>query len=428
MPGVTGSATEPRRGTTKSVGALSYRLSVRILHTSDWHLGRSFHGVGMVDAQAAFVDHLLETVVTEDVDLVLVAGDVYDRALPPVDAVELASEAFARLSAAGVRTVVTSGNHDSAIRLGSNARLVDAAGVHLRTRWQEVGTPVLLEDRHGPVAVYGLPYLEPDAVRQAWELPARTHEAALAAATQRVTADLEQRGAPRSVVMAHAFVAGSPEAAATMGCDSERDISVGGLQIAPTSLFTPFSYAALGHLHGASSLTDSVRYSGSPLAYSFSEAGHAKGSWLVELGREGAERADFVAAPVVRPLSRLRGRLEELLHDPTLTTLEGHWVAATLTDPHTPRQAMERLRSRFPHALTLAFEPEGGVRGRSPVMPHLSGRSDFDIALGFVEEVRSLEATTEEALLLQLACDSCRINGDPQADGPLEVPALEDVV
>ncbi|CAA9389457.1 MAG: SbcD_Mre11 [uncultured Nocardioidaceae bacterium] len=394
---------------------------MRILHTSDWHLGRSFHGVGMLEAQAAFVDHLIDTVTTESVDLVLVAGDVYDRALPPVDAIELAGDALARLAGLGVRTVVTSGNHDSAIRLGSNSRLADAAGVHLRTRWQDVGTPVLVEDRFGEVAVHGIPYLEPDAVRQAWQLPARSHEAALGAAMRRVRDDVDRRGG-RSVVMAHAFVAGSPEAAATMGCDSERDISVGGLQIAPTSLFTSPSYVALGHLHGAATLTDSIRYSGSPLAYSFSEAEQAKGSWLVELGRDGVERADFVRSPAPRRLAGLRGRLDDLLRDGRHAALEGDWLAVTLTDPQRPQMAMERLRQRFPHTLTLAFEPEGRTgTTKAPVMPHVTGRSDHDIALGFVQEVREIEATTEEALLLQLACDACRINDDGDADTKVDV-------
>jgi exonuclease SbcD len=398
---------------------------VRILHTSDWHLGRSFHGVGMLEAQAAFVDHLIETVVSERVDLVLVAGDVYDRALPPVDAIELAGDALVRLAATGARTVVTSGNHDSAVRLGFGSRLADAAGVHLRTRWQDVGTPVLVEDRHGPVAVHGLPYLEPDAVRQPWALPVRSHEAALSAAMTRVHADLDARGG-RSVVLAHAFVAGSPEAAGTMRCDSERDISVGGLQIAPTALFTGVSYAALGHLHGAASLTDSIRYSGSPLAYSFSEESHTKGSWLVELGATGVERCDFVPAPVPRRITRLRGRIDDLLHAPAHTSHEACWLAVTVTDPARPRGAMERLRARFPHVLTLDFQPEGVTAPRPPVVPHVSGRSDLDVALGFVQEVRSLEATTEEELLLQLACDSCRIGDDRDADGGFDVPALSE--
>jgi DNA repair protein SbcD/Mre11 len=389
---------------------------VRILHTSDWHLGRSFHGVGMLAAQAVFVDHLLEVVETERVDLVVLSGDVHDRALPPVDAVELADDTFARLAASRASVVVSSGNHDSPARLGFNARLADAAGVHLRTRWQEVGRPVLLEDEHGVVAVHAIPYLEPDAVRAAWDLPQRSHEAALTAAMSRVGADLAGRPGARSVVLAHAFVAGGPDAAGRMASDSERDISVGGIQIAPTSLFTGVDYAALGHLHGRQTLTESVRYSGSPLAYSFSEAGHTKGCWLVELGAEGVVSTEFVAAPQPRRLATLRGRLDDLLRDPAHAEEEGAWLQVTLTDRQRPLHAMERLRDRFPHTLVIAFDPEGAPRSRRPVLPRVDGRSDLDIALGFVAEVRELEATTEEELLLQLACEACRIDEDRDAD------------
>jgi exonuclease SbcD len=389
---------------------------VRLLHTSDWHLGRSFHGVGMLAAQAAYVDHLIEVVETEQVDLVVVSGDVHDRALPPVDAVELADDTFARLAASRATTVVSSGNHDSPARLGFNARLADSAGVHLRTRWQDVGTPVLLEDDYGTVAVHAIPYLEPDAVRAAWQLPERSHEAALTAAMSRVTTDLDGRPGARSIVLAHAFVAGSAEAAPSMASASERDISVGGIQIAPTSLFTGVDYAALGHLHGPRALTETVRYSGSPLAYSFSEAGHTKGSWLVDLGADGVTSAELVPAPVPRRLATLRGRLDDLLSDPGLADAEESWLQVTLTDRRRPPQPMERLRARFPHALSLAFEPEGASPSRGPVAPRVDGRSDLDVALGFVAEVRDLEATTEEELLLQLACDACRINDDRDAD------------
>ena len=393
---------------------------MRILHTSDWHLGRSFHSVGMLGAQAAYVDHLLDTVETERVDLVVVSGDVHDRALPPVDAVELADDTFARLAASRAQVVVSSGNHDSPARLGFNSRLADAAGVHLRTRWQDVGTPVLLDDAHGPVAVYGIPYLEPDAVRAAWDLPSRSHEAALAAAMTRVHADLDARPGTRSVVLAHAFVAGHPDAAGRMASDSERDISVGGIQIAPTSLFTGVDYAALGHLHGRQTLTETVRYSGSPLAYSFSEATQTKGSWLVDLGADGVSSAEFVPAPVPRRLATLRGHLDDLLTGREHAAAEDAWLQVTLTDPRRPLRAMDRLRERFPHALMLGFDPEGAAPARGPVLPRVDGRSDLDIALGFVAEVRDLEATTEEQLLLQLACDSCRVNQDRDADFRLE--------
>jgi DNA repair protein SbcD/Mre11 len=396
---------------------------VRILHTSDWHLGRSFHRVGLLDAQAGFVDHLLDVVETEQVDLVVVSGDVYDRALPPVDAVELADETFARLAASRASVVVTSGNHDSHVRLGFNSRLASAAGVHLCTRWQDVGTPVRLHDRHGPVAVYGLPYLEPDAVRHAWALGRRSHEATLAEAMRRVRADLDARPGTRSVVLAHAFVANQGSSPEQMASDSERDISVGGLQIAPREIFDGIHYVALGHLHGRQTLSDTVRYSGSPLAYSFSEGRQVKGSWLVEIDAHGLERAEFVPAPVPRRLTTLRGRIDELLADPAHADAEEHWLKVTLTDSARPQHAMERIRARFPHALLLTFEPEGAAADPRPVMPRISGKSDFDVALGFVAEVRALDATTEEALLLQMACDSCRINED--ADRAVQVPADE---
>ncbi len=142
---------------------------MRMLHTSDWHLGRSLHRADLRAAQSAFLDHLVETVRTEKVDAVLVAGDIYDRAVPSVDAVELCEDALLRLNATGARIVLISGNHDSARRLGFGSGLLDQAGVHLRTRPGALARPVMLADGHGPVAVYGIPYLEPDAVRA--ELP-----------------------------------------------------------------------------------------------------------------------------------------------------------------------------------------------------------------------------------------------------------------
>ncbi|WP_188266744.1 MULTISPECIES: exonuclease SbcCD subunit D [unclassified Streptomyces] len=252
---------------------------MRLLHTSDWHLGRSFHRVGLLGAQAAFLDHLVATVHAHGVDAVLVAGDVYDRAVPPLPAVELFDTALHRLAEAGVPTVMISGNHDSARRLGVGAGLIGRAGIHLRTDPAGIGTPVVLADEHGEVALYGLPYLEPALVREQLGAEKTGHEAVLAAAMDRVRADLATRPAgTRSVVLAHAFVAGGEPS------DSERDITVGGVAAVPAGIFDGVDYVALGHLHGSQTVTPRVRYSGSPLAYSFSEADHRKTMWLVDLG------------------------------------------------------------------------------------------------------------------------------------------------
>ena len=380
---------------------------MRILHTSDWHLGRSFHREGMLGHQAAWVDHLLEVVESERVDLVVVAGDVYDRALPPVDAVRLADEALVRLARSRASVVLTSGNHDSAQRLGFSSRLIDAAGVHLRTDIGEVGTPVVLHDQHGPVAVHGIPYLDPHAVAEPWSLPARSHQAALTEAMSRVRRDLAGRAGTRSVVLAHAFVAGAEPS------DSERDITVGGVARVPTSVFDGVDYVALGHLHGPHVLSDRVRYSGSPLAYSFSEAAHRKGSWLVDLDRAGAVHAEFVDAPVPRPLARLRGTVDELLVDPAHAWAEDCWVEATLTDPGRPLQAMERLRRRFPHTLVLSFAGARPALGGRPAAATLA-RRDHEIAREFMVELRGTEPHPDEVALLDRAVDACC--EDPDVD------------
>ncbi len=380
---------------------------VRILHTSDWHLGRQFHGQGMLPHQAAFLDHLLAEIESSSVDLLVVAGDIYDRALPPVDAVALADDVFARLAASRARVVITSGNHDSAQRLGFNARLADAAGFHLRTHLDRVAEPVLVDDEHGVVAVYGIPYLEPDQAKRAWDLPTRSHQAALAEAVRRIRADLATRlPGTRSVVLAHAFVLGG------QASDSERDIAVGGVSSVATSVFEGIDYVALGHLHGRQTLTDSIRYSGSPLAYSFSEVDHLKGSWLVDLDATGFAGASFVTAPVPRRLARITGTLDHLLTSTTFDAVEDAWVQATVTDPLRPAQAMVRLQTRFPHAVALQFAPPTG--GEPARMRRSEGRPDHQIALDFVSEVRGEPASPAESDLLRDACECCA--QDPEAD------------
>jgi DNA repair protein SbcD/Mre11 len=382
---------------------------MRILHTSDWHLGRSFHGEDLLSVQAAYVDHLIETVEAEQVDLVVIAGDVYDRALPSVDAVALADDALHRLGTSRARVVITSGNHDSGRRLGFNARLVDLAGVHLRTDAGRVDEPVLLSDEHGPVAVYGIPYLEPDVLTQAWDLPSRSHHAVLAAALGRIRADLATRPAgTRSVVLAHAFVAGG------LPSESERDIAVGGISVVPLELFDGIDYTALGHLHGRATLSETVRYSGSPIAYSFSEADHVKGSWLVDLDADGFGQARFVGAPVARPLARLAGTIDELLTQARFSAHEESWVEVTLTDDVRPLQAMERVRTRFPHALALRFAPAGGEPATSRVST--AGRSAHEVALDFVAHVRGAPATKAESALLQDALACCSDDPDLVAE------------
>ena len=371
---------------------------MRLLHTSDWHLGRSLHRSDLRDAQSGFIDSLVATVRSERVDVVLVAGDVYDRAVPPVDAVDLCASAFVRLRETGAKVIVISGNHDSARRLGFGADLVDSSGVYLRTRADRCAEPIVIDG----VSFFALPYLEPEAVRgHLPDLPGApeprgqagvlSHALACARAAQRT---------PHAVVLAHAWVVGGTAS------DSERDLTVGGVGAVPAALFGGFTYSALGHLHGPQTLAPALRYSGSPLPYSFSEARHTKGSWLVELTDTGLGTVEHLPAPVPRRLSTLQGRLEDLLHDRALAGQEQDWLSVVLTDPARPEEAMTRLSVRFPHVLVLAHHPEGAQRDDQTYAARVAHRSDVDITRGFVEHVRGTALEPFESALLTEALEA----------------------
>lgn len=377
---------------------------MKLIHTSDWHLGRAFHGVGLLGAQADYVDHLVETVREESVEAVLVSGDVYDRALPPPDAVQLLSEALTRLIDAGATVVLSSGNHDSAIRLGFASGLLERSGLHIRSDVADVGRPVLV----GDTAVYPLPYLEPTAtsVTESLAVGERTHTAVLGAAMERVRADAAGRG-PSTVVMAHCFASGGAAS------DSERDITTGGVAMVPADTFDGVAYGALGHLHRPQQVADHVRYSGSPVAMSFSETGHTKGSLLVEIDPQGGVSVEQVAAPVQRELAVVRGDLDEVLASQQHASAERAWVQVVLTDPVRPVGALERLRRRFPHLLQLTFEPRGQVVPVRSYTARLQHREPLDVCCDFVADVRhGVPADEAERDVLAAALEAGRRDRD----------------
>lgn len=372
---------------------------MRFLHTSDWHLGRSFHGVGLLGAQAAYLDHLVDVVRSESVDAVLVAGDVYDRALPAPETVELLSEAVLRLIDAGAQVVISSGNHDSAVRLGFASSLLERAGLHIRTSLAALTRPVAI----GDVDVYPLPYLEPALTAGPLGTPERTHAGVLRAAMDQVRQSVSDRGTRHSVVMAHAFVTGCAAS------ESERDISVGGVSVVPAEVFSGMTYAALGHLHGRQEVSSSVRYSGSPIAMSFGEVSHVKGDWLVELA-DGQVLASVVEAPVTRGLAVLRGGIEELLSSPEHVSAQQAWTQITLTDSTRPLGAHERLTRRFPHLLDLRFDPVGVVPLRSSYAARVAARSEIDVCCDFLAHVRGGAAASEsERAMITEAVEAARV-------------------
>ncbi|RII91296.1 exonuclease SbcCD subunit D [Clavibacter michiganensis] len=379
---------------------------MRILHTSDWHLGRTLHGEDLHAHHAAFLDHLVDLVREREVDVVLVAGDVYDRAVPGVPSVRLLGDALARLSALAT-VIVTPGNHDSAARLGfASALLRD--GLRILASVEALDVPVVIDDADGPVAFYGVPYLDPDAVRATLAAPGapplpRSHEAVLGAAMERVRADAAGRPDARVVVVAHTFVTGAAPS------ESERDIRVGGFDQVPASAFSGADYVALGHLHGAQEVraehprvrAPRIRYSGSPLAFSFGERMQRKSSALVELAADGSTTVELVDAPVPRRLAEVTGTLAEIV-DGRHADLADAWVRVHVTDPVHPPHLVARVREALPHALVVLHEPAGPVEGvRSRVVDATT--DPLEVAADFVAYATGAAPTEAEALVLRQA-------------------------
>ncbi|NKR92266.1 exonuclease subunit SbcD [Rhodococcus hoagii] len=387
---------------------------MRILHTSDWHIGRTFHGVDLLADQTRVLDAIAAVVAQRGVDVVVVPGDVYDRSIPSADAVAVCNRGFEAIRAAGAVIVATSGNHDSPVRLGAGAAFAAAGGLHLMTRVSALDVPVVLDDDHGPVAFYGIPYLEPEITRTELGVPqARSHAEILDVAMAKIRADLDERraGAPglRSVLLAHAFVVGGE------ATGSERSISVGGVETVSASAFDGVDYVALGHLHSPQTLAENVRYSGSPLPYSFGERSHRKAVWLVDVDAAGLATVERLDLPVVRGLSQLTGTLDELMSDAAFDSAEDHYVSAVLTDALRPVDAMRALQTRFPYAVHMEWQrPEGNPELR--YRDRVRGRSDLEIAEGFLTDVRS-DATPGEVQLFEQALRSATAAEVPTRTG-----------
>ncbi len=382
---------------------------MRILHTSDWHLGRSFHGASLHDDQVAFIDWLVGVTADEAADLVVIAGDVYDRAVPPLESVHLWQGALERLSELAP-VLVTSGNHDSPTRLGFAGSLLGRAGVHLRTGIDLIDAPLLVTGRDGvEVAAYGIPYLEPDLHREALGAE-RSHTAVLTSAMDRIRADLAARDGLRSIVVAHAFITGSGEAVVS---ESERDLRVGGVGDAPASVFAGVDYVALGHLHGAQEVrapgATRMHYSGSPLAFSFSEESHVKSVTLIDVDTAGVADVSIIPVPVGRTLITLRGDLDTLLQDQALRVHAESWVRVVLTDERRPDHAMSRLRDVWPYTVDLDFDARRPANDSHGPALGLASADPVLLAQSFVEHVTATPPTPEESAALQRSVEAVRI-------------------
>ncbi len=395
---------------------------VRLLHTSDWHLGRLMDKASLLDEQAAAIDRTVEIARAAQVELVVISGDLYDRAIPPAPAVELFGEALWRLRDTGAQVVAISGNHDSASRVGFADQLLARTGVTVRADVRRAAEPVIVPSAEGgAVAVYPIPYLDPLSVAPLLPPAQEPADGAIdgaapssrpghvqvldwALARARAHRTSAQGAGLRSVVVAHAFVTNTATPAAVS--TSERELSIGGADQVETQLFDGFDYVALGHLHGPQSWDGGrVAYSGTPLPYSFSEEHHTKGVRLVHLDADGGCSTEHVPLGVGRALRTLTGTLEQLLTDAAHTGAEAARVRAVLTDPVLPSQAMAQLRRRFPHASELVHQPSTAPSPSGPALSSTRVReaTPYELTVEFVTEQFGEQPDPAEDELLRAA-------------------------
>jgi len=375
-------------------------LSLRIVHTSDWHLGRSLHEESLVDDQAWVLERLLTLLRDDRPDALIVAGDLYDRAVPPPEAVSLLDDFLVRVAELGVNVVAIAGNHDSGERVGFGARLLASRGVHLRGLLGDEATPIEIP---GKGLVYALPFVEPEIVRaKEGDETLRGHAAATARVLARVRSDAERRALP-SVLVAHAFVQGGAETR-----DSERPLSIGAAGSVPTETFGGFDYVALGHLHSPQAPDERIRYSGSLLKYSFSEAGQRKGVLRVEVGR-GSARAEAVPLGQRRDVVRLRGTLADLLARPELAAHERDLVEVTLLDEGYVLDARRKLERRFAHVLSVAREAlVAGPAGEFAASVDAAGNDERKLFEAFLQKVSGAPPTEADRAVFDAALEAVR--------------------
>lgn len=379
---------------------------MRILHTSDWHLGRSFGDFRLLADQRSFLTWLVERCVAERVELVAVAGDLFDRSVPPADAVALLRDVLREFQSAGIEVVAIAGNHDSAERLAAYDGLTEAAGLVIRGGYERASLVDVRTYSDGPLAIAAVPFLDPvlappgyvEAQDEGGRLLRYSHDAVLRSCLDDVRDSMA--GQPRSLVLAHAFVAGG---AAT---DSERELAIGGTSAVGADAFSGFSYSALGHLHRPQVIDgrDNVRYSGSPLAYSFSERKDTKQVTLVEMEPDGAAKTTSIPIPegIGRRARRVVGAFDEVMAHAGFE--DDPFVRVELTNQTRVIDAHRRLREKFPFLAEIAYTGEApGQPASAPTAAKLREQTPLQQVQAFWAANATDElAPDQEAIVIEV--------------------------
>ena len=363
---------------------------MKFIHTSDWHLGRQFHNVSLLDDQQAVLDQLIQYVEDNPVDAVVVAGDIYDRSVPPTIAIELLNKVVKRICGElNTPMILISGNHDGAERLGFGSEQMKNAGLHIISNFEDMLTPVVIEtESAGQVAFYGMPYNDPEQVRFAYQEPVSTHDQAHKLLAEKITEQFQPE--QRNVLVSHCFVDGAIES------ESERPLSIGGSDRVSHEHFLKFDYVALGHLHQPQKKGEEyIRYSGSLMKYSFGEQNQKKGFTLVEIDQNGFVSAEHIDLAASHEMRIVEGELEQVIEQGKTDPKNEDYLLVRLMDKHAILNPMEKLRTVYPNVLHL--EKPGMLIGVEQEMAQAKlARSEIDMFRDFFSEAQDGQLSQEQ--------------------------------
>ena len=367
---------------------------MKLLHLSDLHLGKRVNEFSMLEDQEYILEEILRVLDGEQPDAVLIAGDVYDKPVPPAEAVQLFDKFLTKLAAKNTQTFLISGNHDSSERLAFGARLMEGSGIHISPVYGGEVKPVELADEFGPVRVYLLPFVKPASVRRFFpEREIGSYTEAVAAGVDAMDLD----PAVRNVLVTHQFVTGASRS-------ESEEISVGGSDNVDVSVFDGFDYVALGHIHGPQNIgSERVRYCGTPLKYSFSEVKHAKSVSIAELGKKGELTVRTVPLIPKRDLAEIRGTYMELT---AKAFYEGKnredYYHITLTDEEDIRDAVGRLRVIYPNLMKLDYDNlRTRLGGRVEAARQVEKKTPLELFAEFYRKQNNQDMSSEQASLVE---------------------------
>ncbi|EGR3406344.1 exonuclease SbcCD subunit D [Vibrio parahaemolyticus] len=363
---------------------------MKFIHTSDWHLGRQFHNVSLLEDQQAVLEQLIQYIENNPVDAVIVAGDVYDRSVPPTIAIELLNRVVKRICGElNTPMILISGNHDGAERLGFGSEQMKRSGLHIISNFEDMLTPVVIETKAaGHVAFYGMPYNDPEQVRHVYKEPVSTHDEAHKLLAEKITEQFQSEH--RNILISHCFVDGAIES------ESERPLSIGGSDRVSHEHFLNFDYVALGHLHQPQKKGEEyIRYSGSLMKYSFGEQNQKKGFTLVEIGKDGFIGAEHIELTAPHEMRIVEGELEQILEWGKTDPKNEDYLLVRLMDKHAILNPMDKLRTVYPNVLHL--EKPGMLIGVEREMAQAKlARSEIDMFKDFFAEAQDSELSNEQ--------------------------------